>query len=311
MPRLDAAALSRHRRRNRLESLLILCGLAAWAALVGWLLAGPEGIVWSALAGSILLFLQPGRSVTLLRTLFGALPLASSAAPDLTRLVADLSQRAGLDHPPALFFIPRRDLVALSTGTGADTAIALSAGILSALSPRELAGVLAHELSHIAAGDLKIMRLAEAAGRLTHTLSLLGVAMMVFTLPAALAMGFDMPLLPILLLVGAPLASDLMSLKLARTREFAADAGAAALIGDPGALIAALERIDRLQGFHWERLVRPPLWLAWLRTHPSTAERLRRLAELAPLPARQWVVIPDFLVLPGLLMPSRRRTIRW
>lgn len=283
---VDRAALARHRRRNRWESLAILAGMGAWMALIGWLVFGPAGIGWSALGAMALLLVQPVRSTTLLRALYGAVPLHPAEAPGLFSLEGELARRAELERVPPLLYIPRPELIALSTGWGRNAAIALSDGMLRALPGRELAAVLAHETSHIRDGDLKLLRLAEAAGRLTRFLSLFGLMLLAFYLPAAAMVGAALPLGPVALLVLAPMVGDLLMLKLSRTREFAADAGAAELTGDPVGLMAALERIEVRQAGGWERLIRlrPPAWLRWIRTHPTIEERLRRLRELAPRP---------------------------
>ena len=302
---MDADALARQHRRNTWRSLLIMAGIGLWMALVGWLVAGGMGIVWAAAGTVIVLVVQPVRSTTLLKALYGAVPLSASQAPGLYALMAELARRAGLQRVPPLLYIPRGDMIALSTGWGRDGTVALSDGMLRGLPARELAGVLAHEISHLRAGDLKLLRLAEAAGRLTRTMALFGVVLLVLYMPEIIEAGGS-PLLPMLLLMGAPVISDLLALTLSRTREFEADAGAAALTGDPGALIGALSRLEALQGGGWERLRRPmPAWLRLICTHPTTEERVARLRELAP-PVPRWLVVPEVLV-PGGLAPVRRR----
>ncbi|MBC7953969.1 MAG: M48 family metalloprotease [Rhodospirillaceae bacterium] len=296
---LNSAILARHHRRNRLQSLLIMAGIGGWMALIGWLVVGPEGIVWAVVGTVLVLLVQPVRSTTLLKALYGAVPLAPAEAPGLHGLMRELSVRAGLDRVPPLLYIPRRELVALSTGWGADGAIALSDGMLRHLPGRELAAVLAHETSHLRSGDLKLLRLAEAAGRLTRMLSLLGLLLILIYLPAL----NQSPTLALALLVFAPMVNDLLTLKLSRTREFDADTGGAELTGDPDGLIRALTRIERLQGGNWERLMRGPglKWFNWIRTHPTTGERVERLRELAPQPLPQWLSVPQSLLMPSLL----------
>lgn len=281
----DAVTLSRHRRHNLMQSALVLAGIAGWMALVGWLVAGTVGIVLAIVGSAVALMVQPMRSIPSLKLWYGAQVVLPQAAPDLHSLMRSLAERAGLEHVPTLLYIPRRDLIALSSGWGGDSAVALSDGILRTLPPRELAAVLAHEISHLRAGDLKLLSLAEAAGRLTRTMSLVGLFFMIFYLPDALAMGAGLPLLPWLLLMVAPLVSDLLTLKLSRTREFAADAGAVELTGDPQPLMAALTRIEAMQaGRGWDHSSRSARgWLALIRTHPTTQDRLARLRELAPV----------------------------
>lgn len=293
-PRLDAAAVARQHRRNHLRSLLILAGIGLWMALVGWLVAGGIGVAWSVLGALLVLLIQPVRSTTMLRALYGAVPLGPVQAPGLYALVEELTRRAGLGRVPPLLYIPRPEMIALSTGWGRDATIALSDGMLRGLPGRELAAVLAHEMSHLRSGDIKLLRLAEAAGRLTRALALAGMVLMVLYLPDIMALG-GVPLVPLLLLLAAPVVSDLLALTLSRTREFDADAGAAELTGDPAGLIDALTRIALAQGENWELLRRggPMRWLRLIRTHPTTDERVARLRELAPSALPRWLVLPE------------------
>ena len=61
-----------------------------------------------------------------------------------------------------------------STPSPPYASIALTDGLLRSLSPRELAGVLAHEIAHIANEDLRVMRLADSVSRLTSLLAPMG-----------------------------------------------------------------------------------------------------------------------------------------
>lgn len=310
-PPLDSGALARHHRRNHLRSLALLAGMVAWMALVGWLVAGDMGVLWAAIGTTVMLLAQPVRSTTLLRALYGAVPLTRAQAPELYAAMAELTRRAGLPAVPPLLYIPRAEMIALSTGWGRDSTVALSDGMLRGLPARELVAVLAHEVSHLRAGDLRLLRLAEAAARLTRSLAFAGLLLAVFYLPAVIQAAGGMPWLPLLLLVAAPLVADLLALTLSRTREFDADAGAAELTGDPGALISALGRLEMMADGGWERLRRRPLpkWFNLIRTHPTTAERMARLSELAPPQAPRWLALPDMLLPSGLAGPRVVR--RW
>ncbi|MFC7538819.1 M48 family metalloprotease [Siccirubricoccus deserti] len=200
-----------------------------------------------------------------------------------------MARRADLAAVPALYLVPSRTLQAMAAGTREEPAIAVTLGLLKTLPSRELVGVLAHEIAHIRHGDVAVMRLAAAAASLTRTMAWLGLLLLAFWLPGALAMGMAPPLLTILLLFSAPLASDLLTLSLSRRREFLADAGAVELTGDPLGLAAALTRLYRLQGDDWERLAaRGAGWLHWFRTHPGIAERVRRLNETVAAVEPAW-----------------------
>jgi heat shock protein HtpX len=216
------------------------------------------------------------------RRAFGAIPLSPTQAPELSAMLAVLALRAGLPRRPILFLIPSPMLQAMAAGRRQSPSVAVTLGLLQALPQRELAAVLAHEIAHIRHGDLLVLRLATAAATLTHGMSTVGSLGFFALLPIFLATGAVPSPLAVLLLLVAPLFSDLLSLALSRRREFLADAGAVELTGDVDALPQALARIWHLQGDDWERLAsRGPGWLRWFRTHPGVGDRIAALKEIA------------------------------
>lgn len=156
-----------------------------------------------------------------------------------------------------------------------DYVIVVSTGLLSALTVDELAAVLAHELAHLQNGDPKLMtlflvplgwskRAMPTSGRLIATI-ILGI--------------------PALLMVGTALLALAV---FARGREYDADAGAAAITGDPAALASALERL-REDAKRPEEDLRRVSGLNVLPTgddigdrllHPSTERRIERLRSM-------------------------------
>jgi heat shock protein HtpX len=284
-PSIDADELRRLRLLNRLQSTVLLLGLAALAGTTGYLLAGSDGVIFAAALGAGFLLFNPASGDLVFRYLYGAVPLSAASAPRLFSLVGELARRADLERTPALFLIPTPVLQAMAAGSGEAPSIGVTSGLLRTLPSRELAGVLAHEIAHIRHGDMFVMRIAAAAGSMTWAMSMTGTFLLILYFPALWATGTTVSPLAIVLLVAAPMASDLLELSLSRRREFLADAGAVELTGEPVALARALERIAKLQGDDWERFtVRGGRWLRWFRTHPTTAERIERLAETVALP---------------------------
>ncbi|MBN0756636.1 M48 family metalloprotease, partial [Pseudomonas aeruginosa] len=96
--------------------------------------------------------------------------------------------------------------------------IALTDGLLRSLSPRELAGVLAHEVAHIANEDLRVMGLADSVSRLTSLLAMVGQIAIVFSLPALLAGAVAVNWPGLLLLAASPQLALLAQLGLSRVR---------------------------------------------------------------------------------------------
>ena len=284
-PSIDVAALRRLRLLNRVQSTVLLLGLGALAAITGFLFAGTDGVIVTATIAASFLMLNPASGDALFRYAYGAVPLTAASAPRLLSLVGELARRAGLDRAPALFLIPTPILQAMSAGSREAPSIAATSGLLQTLPSRELVAVLAHEIAHIRHGDVFVMRLAAGAGAMTRAMSTAGMFLLLAYFPVLWTTGAMMSPAAIALLIGAPMVSDLLELSLSRRREFLADAGAVELTGDPVALAQALKRIEELQGDDWERFAaRGGRWLRWFRTHPTTAERIERLATVVALP---------------------------
>lgn len=304
----------RHKFGNLLHSLTLLGGMVLLLALCGWVLAGAEGVVWAMIGGGISLIFSPRLSPRMILGMFGARRLSYAEAPRLFEAVGAISRRAGLPAPPEIWYVASTTLNAFAVGSRRHAAIAVTDGLLRSLSLRELAGVLAHEVSHIRNNDLMVMGLADTVTNLTRLMSLFGMALLILNLPLLMMSQQAVPWILVLLLIAAPWGGALMQLALSRTREFDADLDAAHLTGDPEGIASALARIDSLQRSPWEGLRFPGSRIptrrqgrnipSLLRTHPLTEERVRRLMELRTPPP----VLPHLNAMPlHLVMP---RTVR-
>ncbi|MBN0161817.1 M48 family metalloprotease, partial [Pseudomonas aeruginosa] len=109
-----------------------------------------------------------------------------------------------LPATPVPHYVPSAVVNAFATGSKQHASIALTDGLLRSLSPRELAGVLAHEVAHIANEDLRVMGLADSVSRLTSLLAMVGQIAIVFSLPALLAGAVAVNWPGLLLLAASP-----------------------------------------------------------------------------------------------------------
>lgn len=283
---IDAHRWQQHAWMNRLQSLALLAFMAGFLGLLGWVLWGGPGILLLLLGGALGVMLNPSISPLWVMRLYGGVRLGPDSAPGLITAVAELARRADLPAPPILFYVPSRMLNAFAVGSPRQSALALTDGLLHQLSPRELLGVLAHEISHIASNDLWVMGLADMFSRTTSMLSLLGQLLLLLNLPLILFAQVSINWLAILLLIFAPTLSALAQFALSRAREYDADLNAARLTGDPEGLARALARIEKVQGGWMERIFMPGRRIpepSLLRTHPETDERVARLMALRPL----------------------------
>lgn len=280
--------------RNRLQSMILLMFMGGFLALLGWLLWGGSGLVMLLVMGIFAVIVNPSVSPRLVMKMYGATPVTPAQAPALWNALVQLSDRAKLPAMPSLYYVPSSMLNAFAVGTREQAAIAVTDGLLRKLELRELAGVLAHEISHIRNNDLWVMGLADIFSRATSLLSLTGqilLLLLVMLFSIGWLSGFDLSSdvaiswVAILLLIFAPTLSSLAQLALSRTREFDADLNAAWLTGDTDGLAQALAKIEYIQGGWLERVFLPGRHIpvpSILRTHPETRERVARLMALKP-----------------------------
>jgi len=302
-----------HKQRNRLHTAVLISGMLLLLLFLCLCLFGSDGLLLMLFAFGVLALFTPRASAWLTLRLHHAHQLPFDAAPNLYRIVEQLSQRAGLEQHPVLFYIPSSTPNAFAMLEGGQPLIAVTDALLSRLSQAELTAVLAHEISHIRNGDLVVMMFADLLNRLTSSLSTVGWLMLVLFLPVWLLSDVMLPWLAIVLLLLAPLASTLLQLALSRTREFDADLDAAELTGDPATLATALMKIEQSHDKWWFLLLpsRHSENPAWTRTHPSTEERVRRLRALAAEQYRRHDRSSGFISPGSLLMLPVHRLGIW
>ncbi len=293
---IDPHRFSSHRGQNRFQTLLLLGLMTGYAGVVSWLLWGADGLWFVLFWGAILLLFSPQFSAHWVLRMYRARPIPQTQAPQYHHALADLAGRANLPHPPTLWWVPSFMVNAFAVGHRDESAIAVTEGLLRALSPRELVAVLAHETAHIVHGDLFVMSLADTISRVTSAMSFAGLLLIFLSLPQALA-GGDVDWWPLFLLTIAPQVNLLAQLGLSRTREFDADLTAAQLTDDPEGLASALVKLERLQNGFLRRIFFPGQGVpepSWLRTHPTTPERVQRLLNLKRGTHAPWSEAYDF-----------------
>jgi heat shock protein HtpX len=298
-----------HKLRNIAQSAILLGGMAGLVCLCAWTLVGLDGLVWILFGAVIGLIMTPKVSPRLVLAFYRGRELGPHQFPEGVRILQMLAARADLPCVPRIYYIPSAMLNAFAVGNRTNAVIAVTDGLLRAMSLRELAGVFAHELSHIRNNDLWIMSLADSISRLTVFMSYVGVLLLFLGLPIMLIGGGSFPWLLVPVLIFSPTIASLLQLALSRAREFDADLDAAGLTGDPIGLASALEKLERGGGL-WEQLLLPGRRApepSLLRSHPTTEERTRRLLELRP-PARALdLQSAEPFALPGSMVRVRRR----
>lgn len=272
------------------RTALLLAGLTALFVGIGFMLGGEGGMVIAfVLALGMNMFAYWNSDKMVLR-MHGARPVGRADAPDFHGIVEQLAARAGLPMP-RLYIIDSDQPNAFATGRDpAHAAVAATTGLLRHMRSEEIAGVMAHELAHVRNRDTLIM---------TITATLAGAISMLANFSLFFGGNRNNPLGivgVILIMVLAPLAAMLVQMAISRSREYQADRIGAEICGHPLWLAAALEKLETvaerrrndtaernpasahlfiINPLHGERMD------GLFSTHPNTANRVRRLREMA------------------------------
>jgi heat shock protein HtpX len=220
---------------------MLLLG-AVYVVLIGAIFAaGANGITILVVAGGLLL-VQFFASDKLALRAMGAQEVSPQEAPELHAMIERLCIQADLPKPKiAIAHTSMPNAFAVGRSPKNSTVCATT-GIMELLSPAELEGVMAHELSHIANRDVAIMTLASFFASLASMIVQFG-----FLFGGSHGGDDDdspSAMFLILISLAVYIVSFFLMQALSRYREFAADRGAAVITGRPSALSSALMKIS-------------------------------------------------------------------
>lgn len=227
---------------NSFRTFLLLAALSALLVLGGRAIAGPNGMVMALIFAALMNLGAWWFSDKLALMASHAQEVTPAEAPDLYRMVANLSQRAGMPLP-RIYIIPDGTPNAFATGRDPQHAVvAVTAGLLDIMNEDELEGVLAHELAHVRNRDTLFMAIAASLAAAVTMIADMARWAMIF------GHGRDdesNPIADLALIIVAPLAAMLIQMAVSRSREYEADAAGARITGRPLSLANALMRLQR------------------------------------------------------------------
>ena len=194
---------------------------------------------------------------------------------------------------PAVYIVPSAGANAFATGRDPEhAAVAVTQGIMNILPEDELEAVIAHELSHINNRDTLTQAVAATVAGAISFLAQIASYSLWFGGGSRDNRDGANPFGVLLTVMLAPVAATVIQLAISRTREFAADAGAAKLTGNPRALARALQRLHsnaRQMPMTGNPAFEPLLIMNafsgqflgnLFSTHPSTEARIENLLKL-------------------------------
>ncbi len=278
---------------NQAKTFFFMAVLTILFVWLGNLIGGRQGVVIALIIAAGMNFFSYWYSDKLVLSMYKAKPVTESEAPELYRLVRELSQRAGLPMPK-VYIIPNDSPNAFATGRNpSHAAVAVTTGALNLLSFEELSGVLGHELTHVKNRDILIGTIAATfAGAISFLASMARFG--------ALFGGFGDEdegggniFVVLIVSIFASLAALLIQMAISRSREYLADEGGARISGNPRYLANALRKLDAYAKRIPFQSVNPSTSHMFIvnplkgggianlfQTHPPIEERIQRLERM-------------------------------
>jgi heat shock protein HtpX len=232
----------RSKAMNYLRTAILLAGLTALFMGIGYLIGGQSGMVIAFLIAAAMNLFSYWNSDKMVLSMTGAHEVDARAAPDLYAMVHELAGKAGLPMP-RVYIMDNPQPNAFATGRNPENAaVAVTTGLLDNLTREEVAGVVAHELAHIANRDTLIMTItATIAG----AISMLAQFGMFFGGGHRENNGGFGIVTTLLMVIVAPIAAMLVQMAISRTREYSADRLGGQIVGRPDWLASALSRLEQ------------------------------------------------------------------
>ena len=230
---------------NNLKTAMLLSAMTALILTAGYAIGGQHGLVIALVFAGVSNFVSFFFSDRIALASMQAYEVGPEH--ELYRIVEPLAVKARIPMPK-VYVSPQAAPNAFATGRSpTHAAVCATEGLLRSLSPREVAGVMAHELAHVLHRDILITTVAATVG---GAIGFLGQMWMWQTMfggnrrdDRGGGIGGLGALVAMLL---APIAAGVIQMAISRQREYAADTEGAHLAGDPMTLATALTRIHAL-----------------------------------------------------------------
>lgn len=236
--------ITANKRKTVILMMFFVAFIAALAYFIGYYF-GDFTITIGALIGSLIyLLISYFSSARIALAMNGARQIQKQDNPLLWRTVENLAITEGLPMPK-VYIIDDNALNAFATGRDPDHAsVAITTGLLRALEPNELEGVMAHELGHVKNYDIRVSMIVVGLVLVVSLLVDIFFRIMWFSSDDEDAGKFGL-IAGLLAMILAPLVAALIQASISRKREYLADATGAMTTRYPEGLASALEKIKQ------------------------------------------------------------------
>ena len=230
---------------NTMKVWLLMGGLTVLLVLMGNAIGGSSGMFVFFMIAMAMNFFSYFYSDKVAIKMTRSYPVSEAEAPDLYEIVRRLSQRAGIPMP-RLYVTPSEQPNAFATGRNpANSAVAVTEGIMRLLTRSEVEGVLAHELAHVKNRDVLV---GTVAATMAGAISMIGNVIQWGAI-FGLGRGDDEEggssmVGALIMAIVFPIAAMIIQLAISRSREYGADATGAQIAGSPDGLANALLKLE-------------------------------------------------------------------
>jgi heat shock protein HtpX len=229
---------------NGLKTALLLGALSGMLLVIGDLMGGQQGLIIAFAFAAVMNLGSYWFSDKIVLRMYRAQQV--DASHPLFQMTERLTRQANLPMPK-VYIIPDQSPNAFATGRNPQhAAVAATEGIMRVLSQPELEGVIAHELAHVKHRDILISSVAATIAAAVMMLARMSMYAGMFAGGRDDRDGQSNPIALLAMMILAPIAAMMIQMAISRSREFAADAGAARITGNPYALADALRKIDAI-----------------------------------------------------------------
>ena len=266
---------------NYAKTGLLLAVLTGIFVAMGGLVGGTTGMVIAFVIAAGMNMFSLWQSDKMVLRMYGAQEVDAQSGGEYYAIVRDLAVRAQLPMP-RVYIMNNPQPNAFATGRNPqNAAVCASTGLLEALSPEEVAGVMAHELAHVKNYDTMTMAVAATIG---GAISMLAQYLQCGALFGRNRNNNSVGWIGMLVaIIVAPMAAMLVQMAVSRSREYQADRMGGQICGNPRWLASALQKIEGFaRGIRNEPAEAAPATAHLFIINPLTGEGMDNLFSTHP-----------------------------